>query len=152
MNAPNDNTAAKGLPGWRLSPPRPGMHRLISPWEYRHLRFSGGTRLAAGGFQLGIGLVLLSLGRGAGTDQERRKMYRLSAWFLVPAALNLAGGTWYITIASSAPARTLAWVNTGRGDDARARESSGRWSPGHTRACYGSLTWQPRIGVPGLGY
>jgi hypothetical protein len=106
MKAPNDNTAAKGLRGWWLSPPRPGMQRLISPWEYRHLRVSGVTRAAAGGFQLGIGLVLLSLGRSAGTDQERRKMYRLSAWFLVPAAGNLAGGYWYITIASSASART----------------------------------------------
>ena len=99
MNAPNDNTAAKGLRGWWLSPPRPGMQRLISPWEYRHLRVSGV-------FQLGIGLVLLSLGRSAGTDQERHKMYRLSAWFLVPSAGNLAGGYWYITIASSASART----------------------------------------------
>jgi hypothetical protein len=33
-------------------------------------------------------------------------MYRLSAWFLVPAAGNLAGGCWYIAIASSASART----------------------------------------------
>jgi hypothetical protein len=91
------------------------MHRLISPWEYRHLPVSGATRAAAGGFQLGIGLVLLSLGRSAGTDQERRKMYRLSAWFLVPAALNLAGGYWYSTIASShppepEPGQTPAWA------------------------------------------
>jgi hypothetical protein len=106
MNASNGSTAAKGLRGWWLTPPRPGMHRLISPWEYRHLRVSGGTRVAAGGFQLGIGLVLLSLGRSAETDQERRKMYRLSAWFLVPAALNLAGGSWYLAIAPSASART----------------------------------------------
>jgi hypothetical protein len=101
MNSPNDNTAAKGVRGWWVSPPRPGMHRLISPWEYRHLRVFGATRLAGGGFQLGIGLVLVSLGRKAETDQERRKMYTLSGWFLVPAALNLAGGYWYITIASS---------------------------------------------------
>ena len=106
MNALNDNTAAEGLRGWWLSPPRPGMHRLISPWEYRHLCASGVTRAAAGGFQLGIGLVLLSLGRRAETEEERRKMYRLSAWFLVPAAGNLAGGYWYMTIASSASART----------------------------------------------
>ena len=106
MNALNDNTAVKGLREWWLSPPRPGLHRLISPWEYRHLRISGFTRAAAGGFQLGIGLVLLSLGRSAGTDQERRRMYRLSAWFLVPAAGNLAGGYWYSTIASSPSART----------------------------------------------
>jgi hypothetical protein len=106
MNAPNDNTAANGLRGWWLSTPRSGMQRLISPWEYRHLPVSGTTHAAAGGFQLGIGLVLLSLGRRAGTEQERRKMYQLSAWFLVPAGLNLAAGYWYITVASSAPTRT----------------------------------------------
>jgi len=103
MNAPND-TVAKGLLGRWQSPPRPGMQRWISPWEYRHLRGSGFTRAAAGGFQLGIGLVLVSLGRKAGTEKERRKMYRLSAWFLVPAAGNLAAGYWYITIASPAAA------------------------------------------------
>jgi hypothetical protein len=106
MNAPHDITAAKGLRGRWLSPPRPGMQRLISPWEYRHLGVSGATRAAAGGFQLGIGLVLISLGRSAKTDQEQRKMYRLAAWFLVPAAGNLAGGYWYTAIASSASART----------------------------------------------
>ena len=102
MNTPNDDTVAKGLRGWWLSPPRPGMQRLISPWEYRHLRVFAVTRAAAGGFQLGVGLVLLSLGRSAETDQERRKMYRLSAWFLVPAALDLAARYSYITIDSSA--------------------------------------------------
>ena len=74
MNAPDDTIVAKDLRGWWLSPSRPGTHRLISPWEYRHLGVSGVTRAAAGGFQLGIGLVLLSLGRQAETDQERRKM------------------------------------------------------------------------------
>ncbi len=106
MNAPNDNAAPKGLRGWWLCPPRPGMQRFISPWEYHHLRVSEVTRAAAGGFQLGISLVLLSLARQAGTDQERRKMYRLSVWFLVPAAGNLASGYWYTTIVPSAPART----------------------------------------------
>ena len=48
MNAPNDNTAAKGLRGWWASPPRPGMQRLINPWEYRHLRVFGVTRIAGG--------------------------------------------------------------------------------------------------------
>ena len=33
MNAHNDNTAAKGLRGWWLSPPRPGMQRIICPWD-----------------------------------------------------------------------------------------------------------------------
>jgi hypothetical protein len=106
MNAPDDSTAATGPRGWWLSPPRPGLHRLISPWEYRHLHAAANMRFAAGGFQFGIGLVLLSLGRQAGTGQERRKMYRLSAWFLVPAVGNFLGGCWYTTIAHSAPPRT----------------------------------------------
>jgi hypothetical protein len=33
-------------------------------------------------------------------------MYRLSAWFLVPAAANLASGYWYATITPGASART----------------------------------------------
>ena len=37
MNAPNDNTAWKRLRGWWLTPPRPGLQRLIHPWEYRRL-------------------------------------------------------------------------------------------------------------------
>ena len=99
MNPPNDNTAPKGLRDRWATPPRSGLARSIAPWEYRHLRVSEVTRAAAGGFQLGIGLALLSLGRQAGTDLERRKMYWLSAWFLVPAAGNLASGYWYTTVA-----------------------------------------------------
>jgi len=38
MSALSDNTAANGLRGWWLTPPRPGMHRLIGPWEYRQPR------------------------------------------------------------------------------------------------------------------
>src|SRR5580693_10200846 len=82
MHAPDDNA----------TPSRSVMSRLIRPWEYRHLHAVANVRFAAGGFQLGIGLVLLSLGRQAGTDAERRKMYRLSAWFLVPAVGNFLGG------------------------------------------------------------
>jgi len=55
MNAPNDNTARKGLRGWWLSPPRPGPQRLINPWEYRHLRVFGFTRIAGGIVATGIG-------------------------------------------------------------------------------------------------
>ena len=106
MNAPNDNAAPEGLRGWWLSPTRPGMQRLISPWEYRHLHAVANVRFAAGGFQLAIGLVLVSLGRRAETDQEQRKMYRLSAWFLVPAALNFLGGYLDTVAARTAPPRT----------------------------------------------
>jgi hypothetical protein len=95
MNAPNDNTAAKGLRGWWASPPRPGMQRLINPWEYRHLRFSGVTRVAGGSVAAGAGVVCLAYGA-----------YGWAAFFLALGALNLAGGYWYLTIDGSAPART----------------------------------------------
>ena len=93
MNAPGDSTAARGLRGWWLSPPRPGLHRLISPWEYRHLRASGITRLAGGGVAVGAGVVCLSYGaRG------------WAAFFLVIGALDVAGGYWYLTIDRATPA------------------------------------------------
>ena len=95
MNAPNDNTAAKGLRGWWLSPPRPGMQRLIVPYEYRHLRVFGVGRIAGGSVAAAAGVVCLSHG-----------VYGWAAFFLVLAALNLAGGSWYLTIAGSAFPRT----------------------------------------------
>ena len=95
MNASNDNTEALGLRGWWASPPRSAMHRLINPWEYRHLRFSGVTRIAGGSVAAAAGIVCLSYG-----------VYGWAAFFLVLAALNLAGGYWYLTIAHSASART----------------------------------------------
>ena len=82
MRAPDDDTGSS----------HPVLRRLISPWEYRHLRFAAGLRFAGGGFNLGVGLVLLSLGRKAGTDRERRKCYGWATWFLAHAALLLVGG------------------------------------------------------------
>jgi hypothetical protein len=96
MHAPGDNTP----------PSRTGLQRLISPWEYRHPHASMAARFAGGGFQLAIGLVLISAGRQAETVAERRKMYRLAAWFLVPAAGNFAAGLLDLTVARAAPART----------------------------------------------
>ncbi len=94
MNAPTDNTAPEGLRGWWASPPRSGLRRSIAPWEYRHLRASGVTRLAGGGIAAAAGVVCLSYG-----------VYGWAAFFLVLGALNLAGGCWYITIARSASAQ-----------------------------------------------
>jgi hypothetical protein len=71
---------------------RSGIGRLISPFEHRHLRVFANVRFTAGGFQLGVGLVLLSLGRKAESAGERRKCYRWAAWFLGMAALQLTGG------------------------------------------------------------
>jgi hypothetical protein len=93
MNARNENTAAKGMRGWWLSPPRSGMRRLINPWEYRHLRAFGVTRIAGGSVAGGAGIVCLAYG-----------VYGWAAFFLVLAGLNLAGGYWYLSIDRSASA------------------------------------------------
>jgi hypothetical protein len=94
MNAHNA-TAANGLSGWWLSPPRSGMRRLIAPWEYRHIRGFGVTRIFGGGVACAAGLVCLAY-----------SAYGWAAFFLVLGALNLAGGYWFLTIARSAPPRT----------------------------------------------
>jgi len=95
MNASNDNTAPKGLREWWASPPRTGMRRLIVPYEYRHLRFFGTTRIAGGSAAAVAGVICLAYG-----------VYGWAAFFLVLGALNLAGGSWYLTVARSASART----------------------------------------------
>ena len=48
MNARRIRRAAKGLREWWASPARPGLQRLIVPWEYSHLRGFGVMRIAAG--------------------------------------------------------------------------------------------------------
>jgi len=88
MNTQNDNTAPKGLP------PRSGMRCLINPAAYRHLRGFGVTHIAGGCVQAAAGLVCLSY-----------SVYGWAAFFLVIAALNLAGGYWYLSIDRSASAR-----------------------------------------------
>ena len=95
MNAHNDNTAPKGLRGWWASPQRSGARRLINPWEYRHLRASGATRIAGGSVLAFGGVLLLSYGA-----------YGWATLFLVLGTLNLAGGCWYITVARTEFDRT----------------------------------------------
>ena len=85
MHAPDDST----------TPLQSLMRRTMWPWEYRHLRAFGVTRIAGGGVAAAAGVVCLSYG-----------VYGWAAFFLVLAALNFAGGSWYITIDRSAPART----------------------------------------------
>jgi hypothetical protein len=91
------------VPGDSSGPSRSGLQRLVTPWERRHPQASMAARFAGGGFQLGVGLVLISLGRKATTAAERRKCYRFAAWFLVPAAGNLLGGLLDLTLARTAP-------------------------------------------------
>ena len=95
MNAPNDNTAAKRLRQWWLTPPRTGLQRLINPWEYRYLRRFGVTRIFGGGIAGAAGLICLSYG-----------VYGWATFFLILAALNLAGGSWFLSIARSAATGT----------------------------------------------
>lgn len=66
------------------------MERLIAPWEYRHLRGFGVTRVAGGSVAAGAGIVCLSY-----------RAYGWAAFFLALGALNAAGGYWYLTIARS---------------------------------------------------
>jgi hypothetical protein len=89
MNTQNDNTAPNGLPA------RSGMRRLINPVAYRHLRGFGAGHVAGGSVQAAAGLVCLSY-----------RAYGWAAFFLVIAALNLAGGYWYLSIGRSPSART----------------------------------------------
>ncbi len=95
MSAPTDNSAAKGLRARWLSPPRSGVHRLIAPWEYRHLRAFGVTRVFGGSIGAAAGVVCLAYGA-----------YGWAAFFLAIGALNLAGGYWYLTIDRSASTPT----------------------------------------------
>jgi hypothetical protein len=95
MNAPDDNPALRGLREWWASPPRRGPQRLINPWEYRHVRAFGITRIAGGTVAATAGVICLA-----------DRAYGWAALFLTLGTLNLAGGYWYITIARSAPPRT----------------------------------------------
>jgi hypothetical protein len=95
MNAPNEGAAARGPREWWQTPPRSGMQRLINPWEYRHLRAFGVTRIAAGSVAAAAGVICLA--------------YDVDGWaafFLAIGALNIGGGYWYLTIDRSAPGQT----------------------------------------------
>jgi hypothetical protein len=61
MRAPSDNTAAKGLRGWWLTPPRHGIRRLINPWAYGHLRAFGLTHIAGGSVVAAAAVVCLRI-------------------------------------------------------------------------------------------
>jgi len=103
MNAPE-----KSIRGWRrvldytplpdlrrgqwLSQ-RPGIYRLVPPWVYRHSRFYGFAHVAGGTVQAVAGLICLSYG-----------VQGWAAFFLILAALNFAGGIWYLSLDPSEPA------------------------------------------------
>ena len=90
MHASNENTAAKRLRKWWLSPPRAGMQRLIAPPEYGHLRAFGASRIAGGIVAAAAGIICLSYAA-----------HGWAAFFLVIAVLNLSAGYWELTLARS---------------------------------------------------
>ncbi len=94
MNTSNDYNAPRGLRGWWASPPRSGIRRVIFPYEYRHPRVFGVLHIAGGSLAAAAGLICLGYG-----------VHGWAAFFLVIAALNLAGGYWYLTIARSIAAQ-----------------------------------------------
>jgi hypothetical protein len=94
-NRPDDNAAAEG-PG---SSARSGIRRIISPWEYRHLRFWAGVRIGAGTVLAGLGIVTLGFG---GNDA---KTYGWTMAFLALAAANVAFARWELAIARSQAGR-----------------------------------------------
>lgn len=89
----NDNTAVKRLRRWWASPPRSGLQRLISPWEYRHLRAFGRVRIGGGSAAATAGLICLAY-----------HVYGWAAFFLILAGLEFVGAYWYFTIDRSASA------------------------------------------------
>ncbi|HTT54319.1 MAG TPA: hypothetical protein VMH35_23255 [Streptosporangiaceae bacterium] len=100
MHAPDGNTVPDGLRGWWASPPRSGVRRIISPWEYRHLRGWAGVRMASAAALAGLGGVTLSFGGNDG------KTYGWTTVFLAGAAAQFSFACWELAIARSGPART----------------------------------------------
>ena len=94
MSAADRKSPRKTLSAWWALPPRAGMRRLINPWEYRHLRAFGVTRLAGGIVAIAAGVICLSYAA-----------YGWGAFFLAVGGLSLAFGYWYITISRSVSPR-----------------------------------------------
>jgi hypothetical protein len=94
MSETKDSSVPKGLREWWLSPPRSGMQRLLSPWEYRHVRAFGIGHIVGGFVAVTAGLICLSY-----------TAYGWAAFFMAIGFGNLAGGYWELTIARSQPLR-----------------------------------------------
>ena len=89
MTAPAPN----GLRGWWMTPPRTGMRRIISPWEYRHLRTWAALRIAAGVILLGLGFITLGFG---GSDSTT---YIWASVFLATGVAQFGFASWLLSIA-----------------------------------------------------
>jgi hypothetical protein len=96
MNANKDNHARKRLREWWATPPRPGLQRLINPWEYRHVRAFAIARIVGGFVAVTAGFICLSY-----------DVYGWAAFFLVVGTLDLGAGYWFTAIARSHHYRSL---------------------------------------------
>jgi hypothetical protein len=100
MNAQHDNTAPRSFASWWRTPPRPGLQRIISPWEYRHLVGFARTRIGAGVVLVGLGITTLVAG------DVTPEAVAWSALFLALAATNFSFGAWELSISRSAAAQS----------------------------------------------
>lgn len=91
----DDDGGVARLRRWWLTPPRSGPQLLIAPYEFRHLRAFGITRIAGGSVAGAAGVICLSY-----------RVYGWAALFLAIGALNLAGGYWYLAIDRRSSSRT----------------------------------------------
>jgi hypothetical protein len=98
MGAQNDYTTPGSTTAWWHwgTPPRSGMRRLISPWEYRHIRAWARVRITAGIVLVGLGAVTLIGG------SFTAKAAGFAALFLVAGAASLLFAAWELAIARSA--------------------------------------------------
>jgi hypothetical protein len=88
-------SAPKGLRGWWMTPPRTGIRRIISPWEYRHLRTWATVRMAAGVILIGLGFSTLGFG---GSDSTT---YIWASAFLVTGVAEFGVASWLLSVARS---------------------------------------------------
>jgi hypothetical protein len=94
MNERNENSTPGGLPVRGRSRPRCGVQRLIPRWAYHRPELIGITQLAGAGVAAAGGAACLWYGG-----------YRWAASFLAIAVLDLASGSWFLTIARSSNRR-----------------------------------------------
>ena len=76
---------------------RTGARRLIPRWEFGHLRALGYARIGGAAVLTVCGFLTIGFGGSSA------KTYGWATFFLVFAALNLAGGIWDLRISRSRP-------------------------------------------------
>ncbi len=89
-----------------MTPPRAGMQRIISPWEYRHLRAWARVRIVGGAVLVGLGFVTLAFG---GSDS---KTYIWALAFLAAGVADFGFAAWLLGIARADQTPTVTGTST----------------------------------------